>query len=351
MIPFSKIHPCLLVDLTEPQIVKCLTELSDGFTKSRHKIDELYASRAHVSSYASFYLPTNMYKMSFLLSQLPSDVLEQIKETTIVEIGTGPGTYIFSLIELLESSMSSFIGVDHSPLMLEQAKKIHHKLYPCSDVTWRSDIPKLSGKSTFVFGNSLNEMGHYSALKLINRNKAEVVICIEPGTKASFAEMSKFREGMIKDGYNVAYPCLSNSACPIVVYKSDDWCHQVVRTKLDSSIERLSQIIKLDRKTMPAIFHVYVKDVPQINEGYRIMRTVKNIKHAFLWDVCSVVDGKQELIRIEVLKKNFKKKQVKQLESMSTGHLIDFTVDKEISEKHWRVNLSQTILDKLNKEK
>jgi hypothetical protein len=36
---------------------------------------------------------------------------------------------------------------------------------------------------------------------------------------------------------------------------------------------------------------------------------------------------------------------------MSTGHLIDFTVDKEISEKHWRVNLSQTILDKLNKEK
>jgi ribosomal protein RSM22 (predicted rRNA methylase) len=347
MIPFSKLNSCLLEDLSESEIVKCLKELSDGFTKSRHKIDELYRSRKHISSYASFYLPTNMYKMNFLLSQLDEEIIDGIKSTTIVEVGTGPGTYIFSLVELLQCEMCSFIGVDHSPLMLEQAKKVHESLYPCSDITWRADIPKVKGEKTFIFGNSLNEMGHYAALKIVNSNNAENIICIEPGTKSSFEEMSKFRDAMIKDGYEIAYPCLSNEKCPIVANGIDDWCHQVVRTKLDDSIERLSQLIKLDRKTMPAIFHVYTKKKAKREQGYRIVRLVKNIKHAFLWEVCSTQEGDNRLIRIEVMKKTLKKKDVKILEGISTGHMIDFEVTKKLDENHFRVNLSQQVLDKI----
>lgn len=348
MIPFTKLNTCLLEDISETEIVKCLKELSDGFTKSRHKIDELYKSRNHISSYATFYLPTNMYKMNFLLSQLDSSIIDHIKASTIVEVGTGPGTYIFALVELLKCEMCSFIGVDHSPLMLEQAKKIHGTLYPCSDITWRGDIPKVDGDKTFIFGNSLNEMGHYAALKIVNSNKAENVICIEPGTKSSFEEMSKFRDAMIKDGYEIAYPCMSNGPCPISDKGLDDWCHQVVRTKLDDSIERLSQLIKLDRKTMPAIFHVYTKKKVERKAGYRIVRLVKNIKHAFLWEVCSLDEKSNELIRIEVMKKSLKKKQVKILEGISTGHIIDFDVTKKISENHLRVTLTADVLRNLD---
>lgn len=351
MLPLSKIQPCLLEDLSETEIVKCLKDLSDGFTKSRHKIDDLYASRKHISSYASFYLPTNMYKMEFLLSQLPEKVLEQLRGSTIIEVGTGPGTYIFALIEALKCQMCSFVGVDHSPLMLEQAKKLHDSLYPCSDITWRADIPKVDGEKTLVFGNSLNEMGHYSALKLVKNNKAKIVICIEPGTKDSFENMGQFREGMIKDGYQILYPCTSNGPCPIIKDKKDDWCHQVVRTKLDESIERLSQMIKLDRKTMPAIFHVYIRnEFAALNDSsakYRIVRTVKNIKHAFLWDICLTEGDDNKIVRIEVMKKDFKKKEVKLLEAMSTGHLIDFEITKKLSADKWRVKLSHSILDLL----
>lgn len=351
MISFNKLKPALLEEMTEGEIVKCLKELSQAFTQSRHKIDDVYASPKHISSYASFYLPTNMYKMAFLLKQLPNELIEGIKNSTVVEVGTGPGTYLFGLLEELNCEMTSFIGVDHSPLMLKQAEKIHQSLYPCSDITWRSDIPKLPGRKTYIFGNSLNEMGHYTGLKLVNRNKADIVICIEPGTKSSFKEMSSFRSGMIKDGYKVIYPCSGEGECPIIKLDEDDWCHQVVRTKLDDSIERLSQLIKLDRKTMPAIIHVYTKDKVVNNRKYQVVRLVKNIKHAFLWEVCFEVAGEMKLVRIELMKKLYKKKEVKALESMSTGYEIDFTIDKKIDSNHWRVKLTPEVLEKIVNKK
>lgn len=337
MIPYAKLSQCFLErGLDETSVVKCLKELSEAFTQRRDKIDTLYSSKKHISSYSSFYLPTNMYKMEFLLDNLNEAVIEDIKSSTIVEVGTGPGTYIFALLSYFEDISSSFVGVDHSPLMLEQARAIHDNVFPCADITWRSDIPPVKGKKTFIFGNSLNEMGHYTALKIVNANDAETVICIEPGTKSSFAEMSQFRDKMIKAGYNIIYPCFSNKACPILK-KKDDWCHQVVKTKLDDSIERISQMAKLDRKTMPAIIHVYTKTNLSEREGGRIIRLVKNVKHAFIWEVCVNEEDEQKVFRVEAPKKQFKKKELKTLEKMSAGLEINFELDRRLDENFYRI--------------
>ncbi len=331
-------------NLTESDIVRLLNTISKNFTVNRDAIKQYPDSVDMVSAYTAFYLPTNFLKLPFVLSQLDKTILDQIKKTTIIDVGSGPGTYALAFKDYFGSEFHEpLILIDQSKVMLDQSSKIMNYFFPdTKNIRYEINLNfEIAGDTTLFFGNSINELGFEKLLELVNKIKPKFLFFIEPGTKQFFEITLKIRNEMAKRGGRVIYPCPSLiDGCPLD--KKDDWCHQILRTTHDPSIERLSQLIKKDRRVMPFISHLYFLDGKNHKPTFlqaRLIRFIKETKFAFIWEVCLEEDGKILTKRFEVLTKNLSKVVYKELKKTSIGINVDFKVVKKISDEIWRVEL------------
>lgn len=332
--PFSlslnEIKPHLLISsITEPEIIKLINEMSVKFTKKREQITDYVFEHRHVSAYAAFYLPTNMPKLHFLLSKLPTSVLEDFKNRPFIDMGTGPGTYSLAWKKLMKTPAHvEMIGVDTSQIMLDQATKIMKGFYPGDKFETHRKYAESKTNSILFFGHSINEMGREKAQDHIMTIDPEYVIWIEPGTSELFSELKILRDLML-DHYDALYPCPSSAACP------NEWCHQVLRTTHQSDVERLSQLVSLDRKILPMTAHVYRRKskTPTVSEEATIIRYIQETKFSFEYEVCYLSDGKNINAVIEIQKKHLSKDEEKHFKNSNVGDRITFTVEKTIGEK------------------
>jgi ribosomal protein RSM22 (predicted rRNA methylase) len=335
--------------LSESEIKKLLNKIHENFILNRQKIEDYVESKEMVSAYSLFYLPTNILKLPFVLSQLDRETLEEIGKTTILDVGSGPGTYSLGFLEFLQ--VNSLVLIDKSELMLNQAVKFIENFFPdFKNVAYLKNLDsfKPSGDITLFFGNSINEMGFEKAMGLIEKFKPRFLFFIEPGTKDFFKMALKIRNKVRGEGYSVIYPCPSLiSGCPLE--NKNDWCHQILNTTLDPSIERLSQILKKDRRAMPFISHLYRLSKSVSFTKARLIRILPETKFAFIWEVCIEENGSIQIKRFEVLKKTLSKKALKKLKKESTGITVEFEVIKKITQDYWRVNLTNPCFSQPNK--
>ena len=328
---YEHIYQNLLTPLSETKLISELKEISKNFTINRDKIGEYVVSKEMVSAYTSFYLPTNIPKFYFLMNQLPEKIRQRIGELDFLDVGTGPGTYLVAHDQYFENGKRLY-GLDSSSLMLEQAKKLLG-----DRVVLSSALPTDFSGGVLLFGNSLNEMKSSKGLELVKRTNPEIVLLIEPGTKESFFEVSAFRKVLLEQGYGVVYPCPEpQKACPA---KGDEWCHQVLRTVHDPDVERLSQLIALDRRAMPMVAHCYEKNHESSNHRALFYRFLKETKHSFDWQVC--LEGQDELVIFEIPKRGMKKKEIKQFASKSVGEAFDYKIEKELGDDKFRVSIKR----------
>jgi len=319
----------LLTPLTETQLISELKKISTNFTSKRDKIGEYVVSKEMVSAYTCFYLPTNIPKFDFLMNQLPLEVRKRIEDLDFLDIGTGPGTYLVAHSQYFQNGKKLY-GLDSSSLMLEQARKLLGER-----ATLSSSLSTDFSGGVLFFGNSLNEMKHEKGLELVKKTNPEIVLLIEPGTKESFSEVSLFRKSLLEKGYGVVYPCPEpQKSCPA---KGEEWCHQVLRTVHEPDVERLSQLISLDRKAMPMIAHCYVKGHESKSHRALFYRFMKETKHSFDWQVC--LEGSDELVIFEIPKRGMKKKEMKEFASKSVGESFEFEVEKELGLNRFRVSI------------
>ena len=246
--------------LSEREIINLLESIHKNFTTNRKGIDGYAESIDMVSAYTMFYLPTNIPKLSFVLNSIENNVIQEIKKTTIIDIGTGPGTYALGFLNYFKTDFTgSLTLLDQSNIMLEQASKLMSHFFPdFKNVSFRNilNTSKIQGDITLFFGNSINELGYEKAMSLIDKLKPKFLFFIEPGTKEFFKTAIKIRNEMSKRGHSVLYPCPSlKNICPLE--GKDDWCHQVLKTTHEPSIDRLSQLLKKDRRSMPFTSHLY----------------------------------------------------------------------------------------------
>lgn len=329
--------------LSESEIVQLIKSIHKSFTTNREEIEEYVVSSDLVSAYTMFYLPTNILKLSFVLNQLNQEFIQNIKNTTIIDIGSGPGTYALGFLDYFKSEFRGpLILVDKSEFMIKQAAKLINHFFPkFKDIYYQNNLNSLktSGDLTLFFGNSLNEIGLEKALDLINKLKPKFLFFIEPGTKDFFKIALKIRNEMSRGGYSVLYPCPSlKDKCPLE--GKDDWCHQILRTTHDPSIERLSQLLKKDRRSMPFISHIYCLNKKlESNFSARIIRILPETKFAFVWEVCLEEDEKIQIKQFEVPKKLLSKNLSKSLKNCSVGINFKFELIKKISDYHWRIVL------------
>lgn len=115
-------HLLLAPNISESEIISHLKNIHLNFTLRRHEITRYVESEEMVSAYTLFYFPTNLLKLNFVLNQLSSNIQQALANSTILDFGSGPGTYSIGFLNFFrENFEGSLILVDKSDLMLRQA--------------------------------------------------------------------------------------------------------------------------------------------------------------------------------------------------------------------------------------
>jgi SAM-dependent methyltransferase len=340
----TKLHKnCLIEKLTEAQLIKNVTHLSQIFNFRLDQIKNYAKNPALVAAYASFYMPLNIDKLKFILSNIeefPQDP-KFWESCEIVDFGCGPGTYSLALYEYLKKPKElSFKFIDSSKIMLDQAKKITENLYPSLKASFHQDLFRNINKNkkpVLLFGNIVNECGHLYALDIVTKLKPEIIILIEPGTKQAFNQILPFRDEMIKNKYNCLYPCPAMSSCPIA-HDENQWCHQILKTKQDPALQRMGQLVKLDRKVQPFIGHVYSRFKASPKNAF-LFRQKKITKHSFEWQLCQNQGDQLALVNAQIPKKNLKKQDIIKIKELSCGFFPKFEVLKKINDSTTLISL------------
>jgi len=326
VLSIDELRPFLLnPKLKEGEFVKLIKNMSFKFTKRRDLITDYVQSEDHVSAYTALYLPTNLPKLHFLLSKLSDDVLNDLENRPFLDIGSGPGTFSLGW-KLLMEGKGAITAVDQSPVMLDQAKKIMHGLFPDQDFKTAKKLSEKNSESILFFGHSINEMGIDRALDLIMTVDPEYVIWIEPGTSELFLELKKLRSHLL-DSYEVLYPCPSSAKCP------EEWCHQVLRMSHDPTVERLSQLVSLDRKILPMTAHVYRKNKIGATFPSTLIRYINETKFSFEYETCNPASEINELTVIEIPKRDMSKSLEKTFKNLNVGERLRFDVEKNMGKK------------------
>lgn len=330
--------------ITESQLIKEIRGMSDAFTVNREKIGEYVMSEDSVSAYTSFYLPTNVPKFSFIVEQLPEAVIADLQKATFVDFGSGPGTYSLAMLEQFPDFCGSLIMVDNSELMIAQAQKLIDGLYPhrAEQASYHSKVPDdIEGEvKVLFFGHSTNEIGTSDTIRMIRKLDPDYVFIIEPGTKESFTGAIKIRRKMVSQEYNMVYPCPSMAKCPME-RRPGDWCHGVINMVHSHELERLSQLVSLDRKTMPFIGHLYSKNISPKESGERgrLIQIIEESKHSYGVGVCRQNKDKLQYQKLQLVKKTMGKKQAKEFKKINRGVEIEYEVLKELPDGVLRANL------------
>ncbi|EQC49234.1 hypothetical protein M899_0703 [Bacteriovorax sp. BSW11_IV] len=330
--------------IKESELIKKLKLISQNFTSKREKIKEYVLDESLVSAYTAFYLPTNHPKLSFVLDSLSEELKSTLCEYDFYDIGSGPGTYSLAFLDYFNEAFKGEVHVvDSSELMLNQAKKVLDHYHPENRIHYSGIVVPSNKKKAFFFGNSLNEIGFESLKKMLEIHKPDLILFIEPGTSDFFKEAIKIRDYLIDKNFSALYPCMNSGPCPVkkaIEAGNIEWCHQVIRMTHDPSIERLSQLIELDRKIMPMIAHVYGKEEMRHQKVQaRLFRFLGETKFSFEWQVCFFQEGENKLAKFEIQKRSLSKSMQKSLKKESVGIGFNFEIDKQLGENHFRVKL------------
>lgn len=339
MITFESIRPHLIYQFKdEAELINAIKKISENFTLHRDKIQDYLNDPKLVAAYTVFFLSTNFPKLEAVLKWLPKDLVASFASYELIDVGAGPGT--FSLAWKSFFPESAIQQIEASSLMREQAQKIMQGFYPQDKMQQHAHVVQSSErKKLLLFGHSLNEMGLVPGLEYVKRANPEVVMMIEPGTKAFFQEALKFRAEMMRLGFEIAYPCQGQGTCPLEK-SEEDWCHQFIDVLHDPSIERICQMVHRDRRHMPVTVHVYTK-APQNKEDVlraRLIRIFPKTKFSYEWEACHEVGGKNLTVRLQLQNKHVEKADVKKIDAMKSGDEVIFTLEKE-TQDYLRIKL------------
>lgn len=344
ILSLKDLTPHTLVALSEHELVREIKQLTTGFTDKRELIGEYVLSEKAISAYTQFYLPTNMPKMYFLYDRIKElhgkSFFEQVSQETFIDFGSGPGT--FSLAHLfymqhLGLTVKKLHLIDSSSLMLKQAAKVIKHFFPDVEVILSRElaVSDLKEKSFLFFGHSLNELSELEIQthlmnKILTHENISTLSWIEPGTPAFFQKQKNLRENLIAEKWGLLFPCPNNSLCPLH-HDKEEWCHQILRMSHADEIERISQLVQLDRKILPMCSFVWQrKNLKSVNDKVENrafpIRFLDETKFSFDFLFCGHFESdlsgelKLDLRKGEVLKRHLTKDESKILKHRSLGH-------------------------------
>jgi hypothetical protein len=323
-VSLSEIKECLLFEFkNDHTLSKAIEEVGKIFNHMRDNLSDYHDNEKLISAYVAYYFTTNLPKFAKAI-EMAGVNLDQYDN--LVDIGTGPGTFVLAA-KAMQHNLKLY-GVDHSDLMLKQAKKIFDHFYDGTDVHWSKKLMKPeSGKTLYLFSHSLNEMDEGAYLKYLEQIAGEDILLIEPGTKESFKKVLNFREAAIAHQYQVHFPCHKEIECPMDPDK--DWCHQYMFVSHAQDVEVMTQKLGRNRRLLPICIQYYRKSEKVKSKTSMLVRVLRPTKHSLEWVVCY----DNQLINLEIPLKQFSKKEAKEMHKVTAGHSIEYEVIKELPGK------------------
>jgi len=323
-ISLAQIKKTLLYDFKSGhELNKAIEEVGHIFNHMRENIKDYHHDNRLISAYVAYYLTTNYPKFKSVIDMVRIDLSHY---EHIVDIGTGPGTFLLAAANL--NSSLGLHGIDHSEHMLTQAQKILSKLHPQREITLSKKLIKPNGKTLYLFSHSLNEMTKTQALDYLNLIEDEDILLIEPGTRESFQKVLALREEVIRKKYRVHFPCSTESNCPMNT--ENDWCHQYIFVNHANDVEIMTQKLGRNRRLLPLCVQFYSKTQKPKSTKAMLVRVLRPTKHSLEWVVCQ---DDNHLINLEIPLKQFSKKEAKLMQKVTAGHNVDYELIKELPEK------------------
>jgi ribosomal protein RSM22 (predicted rRNA methylase) len=317
----------------EVDLLKAIDELSLKFTQNRDQIGDYLKDKRLVSAYTAFYLTTNVPKFEGVIPWLPSNWLDDLRQSSLIDIGSGPGTFSFAIREWVGAPLN-IVQLETSQIMREQALKLWQGLYPQEKLLQsKNELKVLRSPKFALFGHSANEMGAEEVLNYVRDIDPDHILFIEPGTKDFFPKMLKIREALLHLGYNILFPCPTNEKCPLA-NSVNDWCHQFIHIKQNTDIERLSQMARKDRRLLPLTVQAFSKNRYSLTEKTRVVRVFAETKFSFEWDVCELNQNKH----FQIMKRGLSKDTLEVLAQTKAGDSLEVEVEK-ILEQAVRVKI------------
>jgi hypothetical protein len=330
----NELKPHLLYQFnSEAELVTAIEKLSKNFTVSRERIRDYGLDNRLVSAYVSFYLTTNFPKWNQVLEKMKITT-DYLAEFEIVDIGAGPGTFILAALE--NNPDQDIIGIETSQLMRRQGDVLLKAFHPERNIPFYPTglkVPKAGKKRLGVFGHSANEMDTKYILDLIVKLELSEVIFIEPGTKEFFAKALDIRSALVEKGFGIEYPCASSAACPM--QGIDNWCHQFIYLRQEDDVQRLTQLVRKDRRLLPQTLMHFKSTKVEPKDLKRVVRVYKPSKFSLDFEICSVKSSGEELGEnylhdLQQLTRGMKKKQTKELNKIYSGDQIRYKIVKEL---------------------
>ena len=182
---------------------------------------------------------------------------------SMLDLGSGPGTALWAAAQQFPT-LRSAMAVERDPHLIEIGRRlaarsetaaVREAQWLCGDLA--SELP--SGRWDLVIcAYALNEIGEGHRARLIRQaweRTAKLLVIVEPGTRAGFANVLAVRSQMLNpDKPNAGLlgtteldleaqvaaliaPCPHSLACPMAA--AGDWCHFAARVERSSLHRRL----------------------------------------------------------------------------------------------------------------
>jgi ribosomal protein RSM22 (predicted rRNA methylase) len=197
--------------------------------------------------------------------------------TSLLDLGSGPGTVLFAAIQELEG-LQSILCFEKDAALIQLAKDLA-RFSQAKNVSWQNgDLAKpiFPPHDLVVISYALNELNNKEEVvaKAWEATQSALVI-IEPGTMPGFAVIRAARQQLIDSGASIAAPCPHNKLCPM---PDNDWCH------FSERVERTSLHRKLKSGTLgyedEKYSYVIATKVPAVPCNARVLRhTQKHSGH------------------------------------------------------------------------
>ena len=112
-----------------------------------------------------------------------------------------------------------------------------------------------------------------------NLEENSLIIWIEPALKIQSRRLLEVRQEILKqkgDDLKLLLPCIGEQACGALA-EPEDWCHEEVSWWRAPYYKQIDDLAKLDRKTLPFSYLVFVKGKQSLPEILPKLQQAKSI--------------------------------------------------------------------------
>jgi ribosomal protein RSM22 (predicted rRNA methylase) len=217
--------------LPSSQWVGAARQLSKRYRAERgHTRKPLARGDVVALGYAGMILPAAYAQLSGAI-QATAERVPSWQPTSMLDIGSGPGTALWAAVEQWPSLQSLTVW-EREPAFIALGKRLaaHSGSPAIAGARWEQvalggTLPRSQDQyDLVVLGHVLNELDESlqrEVIQLAWERCTGVLLIVEPGTSAAFPAVRAAREQLLALGAKTLAPCAHNGPCPLV----GDWCH------------------------------------------------------------------------------------------------------------------------------